>query len=560
MTSLLYVQADGTLLVQSQHECYDEVRQQLLLFAQLRHRLDPIHVYEIHPMSLWQAASLGVTARRILECLRTYAAHPLPFGLQQLIVEETKKWGRLLLQSASRGKIVLRGDAELLSTVAAIDEVKKIAIEIREDGVTFSEKRRAEIKRCLMQLGFPVIDRAGYRKAPTVSIEFASTVSLRPYQREAVEQFLMQTGEQSGVIVLPCGSGKTIVGLAILCRLGYHALILTPNQSSAEQWIREIHTKTTIPKEFAKIYSPNEPLTPITVTTYQRVSAKNRAGNRKHLQNLTNYPWGIVIYDEVHMLPAPLFRLAADLQSSRRLGLTATLVREDGQEGDVFSLIGPKSFDIPWKTLEQSGYLAAVRCVEVRVELDTVDLQRYRLGTVREQHRIAALNRQKIQVLKQILKRHPQESVLVIGHYLESLDEVANQLQCPLITGKTPYDERELHLRSFREGRVRTLVLSRVANMAIDLPCASVAIQLSGLFGSRQEEAQRLGRLLRPGTSEGVFYTLVSRDTIEERMSQHRQMYLVEQGYHYQMSHAVDYDYDYERMNDDEVVGLSEHR
>jgi DNA excision repair protein ERCC-3 len=303
------------------------------------------------------------------------------------------------------------------------------------------------------------------------------------------------------------------------------------------------------------LYEAGKEFKPVTITTYQRVAARTRAGQRKHLAALTNYPWGIVIYDEVHMLPAPLFRLAADLQGARRLGLTATLVREDGAEQDVFSLIGPKCFDISWKQLEQEGYLASVRCVEVGVPLSDADAGRYRAAGTREQHKIAALNPNKLDVVENILRRHPGEGTLIIGHYLASLEEISARLKCPLMTGKTPSNEREQMLHDFRVGKVHTLVLSRVANMAIDLPRASVAIQVSGLFGSRQEEAQRLGRLLRPQTQAGVFYTLVSRNTVEERMAKHRQLYLVERGYAYEIVESGEFEC--ERMTDDEAVRVS---
>jgi DNA excision repair protein ERCC-3 len=555
MAALLFVQNDGALLVQSDHPLYETTRETLLSFAELRYRMDPIHVYQIRPVTLWQAASLGVTARAILTFLRRHAAHPIPYELQREIVEQTGKWGRLVLHAGGRNRVVLRGDEASLKLILNIEEIRQLALEVRVDGVVLSKKHRAHLKRLLTAHGYPVVDRAGYQDAPDISFALSESTKLRPYQLRAVESFFAHVHEESGVVVLPCGAGKTLVGIAVLERLKKHALILTPSDSSARQWERELLGRTTFSADDVGLYEAGKELKPVTITTYQRVAARTRSGQRKHLAALTNYPWGIVIYDEVHMLPAPLFRLAADLQGARRLGLTATLVREDGAEHDVFSLIGPKCFDIPWKQLEQEGYLASVRCVEVGVPLSDVDAERYRTAGMREKHKIAALNPMKLDVVEDIIRRHPGEGILVIGHYLASLEEISTRLKCPLMTGKTPANEREQMLQDFRVGKVQTLVLSRVANMAIDLPRASVAIQVSGQFGSRQEEAQRLGRLLRPQTQAGVFYTLVSRNTVEERMAKHRQLYLVERGYAYEIVEAGDFEC--ERVTDDEALRVS---
>jgi DNA excision repair protein ERCC-3 len=558
LTALLYIQSDGTLFVQSDHDLYEHARRELLSFAELTHRLDPIHVYAVQPVSLWQAASLGITARHILKFLRTHAAHPMPYELQQKIVDEMAKWGRLHLQKGGRERIALRGTGPQWEAVRQLPDVLQNALEVREDAIIFRLVDRAEIKRILTRVGFPVVDKVGYQSAPSLTFTLHGDSQLRDYQAEAVARFMDAAHDQSGVIVLPCGAGKTFVGIAALQRVGKHALILTPSESSAQQWKREFLSRTTLTDSEVRMYGPSDAPAPVTITTYQRVSTKNRAGRRVHLEKLTEHPWGIVVYDEVHMLPAPLFRLAADLQSARRLGLTATLVREDGAERDVFSLIGPKCFDVPWKQLERAGYLSAVKCVEVRVDLPAAERTLYGQVSLREQHRIAALNSNKMKVLEHLHRRHKGHSTLVIGHYLQSLKDAAEQLDCPLVTGQTPHAEREIWFEQFRTGVHRTIVLSRVANMAVDLPCASVAIQLSGLFGSRQEEAQRLGRLLRPQTAEGVFYTLVSKDTVEERQSQHRQMYLVEQGYQYEMIHSGELLT--EGMMEDELVGMPEYR
>lgn len=558
LTALLYIQSDGTLFVQSDHDLYEHARRELLSFAELTHRLDPIHVYAVQPVSLWQAASLGITARHILKFLRTHAAHPMPYELQQKIVDEMTKWGSLHLQKGGRERIALRGTGPQWEAVRQLPDVLQNALEVREDAIIFRLVDRAEIKRILTRVGFPVVDKVGYQSAPSLTFTLHGDSQLRDYQAEAVARFMDAAHDQSGVIVLPCGAGKTFVGIAALQRVGKHALILTPSESSAQQWKREFLSRTTLTDSEVRMYGPSDASAPVTITTYQRVSTKNRAGRRVHLEKLTEHPWGIVVYDEVHMLPAPLFRLAADLQSARRLGLTATLVREDGAERDVFSLIGPKCFDVPWKQLERAGYLSAVKCVEVRVDLPAAERTLYGQVSLREQHRIAALNSNKAKVLDHLHRQHKGHSTLVIGHYLQSLKDAAEQLDCPLVTGQTPHAEREIWFEQFRTGVHRTIVLSRVANMAVDLPCASVAIQLSGLFGSRQEEAQRLGRLLRPQTAEGVFYTLVSKDTVEERQSQHRQMYLVEQGYQYEMIHSGELLT--EGMMEDELVGMPEYR
>ncbi|MCL6547744.1 MAG: DEAD/DEAH box helicase [Alicyclobacillus sp.] len=454
--------------------------------------------------------------------------------MRVLIVEEMGKWGRLWLQPAARGRLLLRGSAELVSRLAQLPEVRRLAAEARPEGIVFPRRHRAAAKQVLCNLGHPVIDKAGYQAAPPLRFSFRPETQLRDYQVEAVERFFDHSREQSGVVVLPCGAGKTLVGLAIVARLGLHALVLVPSETAARQWLEESLARTTLRPEEVSLYRPDEPLAPLTITTYQRLTARDRSGERRHFAALANHPWGIVIYDEVHMLPAPLFRLAADLQSARRLGLTATLVREDGADTDIFSLIGPKCFEVPWRELERRGFLAAVRCVEVRVPLSERDRARYAAAAPRAQHRLAALNEGKLAVVEALARRHQGESVLIIGHYLESLQAIADRLGCPVLTGQTPQPERERLFDLFRTRTVRCLALSRVANMSVDLPCASVAIQVSGLFGSRQEEAQRLGRLLRPQVREGVFYTLVSRDTVEERMAKHRQMYLVEQGYAYE--------------------------
>ncbi|MDQ0188553.1 helicase-associated domain-containing protein [Alicyclobacillus cycloheptanicus] len=563
MIALLYVQSDGSMLVETEHPAYDQVRHTLAAIAALVQRMEPLYVYQIRPFTLWQAAALGYTAREVLGFLRKFSANPVPYALQQLIVSEMGKWGRLILQRGARNRIALRADRPVLEALRARGEVSQMAAEVQDDALVFHARDRAKVKQVLAKLGFPVIDRAGYRTAPSVEVELSPDTTLRPYQREAVHRFFTHTAEESGVVVLPCGAGKTLVGIAVLAQLKMQALILTPSFSSAAQWRNELLHRTSLTESNVCIYEPGQPPAPITITTYQRVTSKARSGDMPHLTALTQCPWGIVIYDEVHMLPAPLFRLAADLQSSRRLGLTATLVREDGAETDVFSLIGPKCFEVPWRQLEQEGYLSTVRCVQVEIALPESARAAYAAATARDKHRIAALNEDKLDVVEALCRRHHGESILIIGHYLESLERAARRVGCPLVTGRTPESERLAVFDQFRRREIRCIALSRVANMAVDLPVASVGIQISGLFGSRQEEAQRLGRLLRPASAEGTFYSLVSKDTLEMQMAKRRQLYLVEQGYSYEIIDSAEVTWylpNTERMKDCELVGVPEHR
>ena len=533
LSSLLYVLGDGTVLVESQHADYEVARPTLAQFAQLVQRMDPIHVYRILPLSIWQAASIALSARDILTFLRRYSSQPLPLSVQQMIVKEAGKWGLVSLDRDALGRVVLQGDPKVIQELAADAEVQRMGAKYLHRAISVPITRRGDVKKRVSLLGYPVVDRAGYQLAQTASFSLKEDVKLREYQVDAVNRFLDASRDQSGVIVLPCGAGKTLVGIAIAAKVGFHTLILAPSESAALQWEGECKRFTTLRDDEVKRYRITDPLAPVTITTYQRVTAKTRDGQMRHLEKLTTHPWGLVIYDEVHMLPAPLFRLAAELQSVRRLGLTATLVREDGADVDVFSLIGPKRYEVAWKSLEHEGYLAAVKCVQVRVPLSDADRGRYDAGTAREKHRIAAQNPRKLTVAKHLVDTHRDADLLILGHYLEPLTEMARLLACPLVTGQTPQVDRDLWFESFRRKETRRLVLSRVANMAVNLPNASVAIQLSGLFGSRQEEAQRLGRLLRPASGPGIFYTLVSEDTVEEKMAFHRQMYLMEQGYSY---------------------------
>ncbi|WP_067929280.1 DNA repair helicase XPB [Alicyclobacillus shizuokensis] len=539
MSGFLYIHADGTVIARSDVSGYESVQAILGQFAELSQQLDPIHVYRLHPLSLWQAAARGLTTDEVLRFLRRHAVHPLPLSLQLTIQKEMSKWGQLELVMGEDGAyMMLHGAAGLLEELSRSAPLTHWAMNSTQRGIRFRPEQRADVKRALARLGYPVLDRAGYHMSSPLDISARDSLRLRDYQQEAVAAFFADGSGQSGIIVLPCGAGKTVVGIAILAQLKRHALILTPGEEAAGQWKRELQRWTEIAEEAVSIYDPRRRPSPVTITTYQRVAARSKTGLHRNLETLTRHPWGLVIYDEVHVLPAPLFRLAAELQGVRRLGLTATLVREDGLAADVFSLIGPKLYEAQWKPLERDGYLAPVTCVEIDVPWHSQDYERYRVAGIRERHRVASENRAKVAVVCELVQRHSEAKILIFGHYVESLSMISHAVGCPLITGRTPKTQREDLYESFREGRVRVLALSRVANMAIDLPAATVAIQVSGLFGSRQEEAQRLGRLLRPAGGSGMFYTLVTEQSVEQEKARHRQMFLVEQGYRYEKVHA----------------------
>ncbi|MCL6453816.1 MAG: DEAD/DEAH box helicase [Alicyclobacillus sp.] len=526
----VFVQADGTIVIPSTAPGADAVRAQITPFAELSRQLADLQVYRVTPLSLWQAAAVGWTPRSVLTTLRALATAPLPFTFQQSVQETMSRWGRIRLRPAGEDGF------ELVAPDLDPDEIIGRA-NLRELAVHpggFPAHTRAEVKRRLAEAGYPCLDDLGYRASPPLAVQLRQDVQLRPYQREAVQRFLA-SHDQSGVVVLPCGAGKTLVGIACLCALQTHTLVVTPTESSARQWIREMMRFTTLDRADVGLYRGSAGMKPITVTTYQQLTAKTRAGRLVHLERILQAPFGFVVYDEVHMVPAPLFRLAASMQAVRRLGLTATLVREDGAETDVFTLIGPKCYEAAWRQLELDGFLARVRCVQVRVPMTPEAVVQYRTSGTRQRHRVAAQNAAKVDAAVHLVAQHRDEPTLVIGHYLDGLRATADRLGCPLVTGQTPPSVRETLFQQFRDGAIRVLALSRVANMAVDLPSASVAVQLSGLYGSRQEEAQRLGRLLRPKSGTATFYSLVSAGTCEEDVAQHRGLYLAEQGYTFEV-------------------------
>ena len=558
MLDLLYTNGRDTLLVDTRSDAYLDALSLLCRFSHLRVQAGSLHTYKISQESLWQASSLGLTPEIILRFLRSSTSDPLPYAMQVWIADSMNRYGKLTLERHSESTIRLQfgENASALAKLVAQTKLTSWQPKRTTNAYHFPASARADIKRSLSIIGYPVIDLIGYDEAPSVDIQLRKDVKLRDYQREAIGKFLHGPSPGSGVVVLPCGSGKTYVGIGSICELKRRTLIVTPNLSSSKQWLRELEASTIYEPGTCRIYQNQHAVSPITIVTYSRIISKTRDGKHLHLESLANRSYGLVIYDEVHMLPAPLFRLAADLQGSRRLGLTATLVREDGNEAIVQSLVGPLCYQLPWRTLEAHGDIANVRCVEVRIPFSNADTQTYIAAKKGDRHKLAANNRQKLPIVELLLARHPQEGILIMSHYLDILRELGQMLKIPLITGESTEQVREAAWQAFREGRMRCLALSRIGNLAIDVPRASVAIQISGLFGSRQEEAQRLGRLLRPEGKNGTFYSLVTEKSVEEEMAHNRQRFLVEQGYQYEV--VSGYDILREGLKADEAHRMSE--
>jgi len=544
----LVVQSDGTLLLDVQGAWAAAARNALCSFAQLERSPEYVHTYRITPLSLWNAAAAGVTADWIDRALRLFSRYPVPDLVRHELRDQMNRFGRATLLPWSGGALLLRVDDPLLRLeIANSEEVAPLLASARAEGFLAPIRHRGALKQALVKIGYPAEDLCGYSEGVALPLGLSPTTrdgrsfALHPYQQAAADAFHQGGGPRggAGVVVLPCGSGKTIVGIGIMVRLQTSTLILATNTVAVHQWCDEILDKTDLAAEMIGEYTGDrKQIRPVTIGTYQILSHRaTRAGEFEHLDLLRQQQWGLIIYDEVHMLPAPVFRATADIQVRRRLGLTATLVREDGREGDVFALIGPKKFDLPWKVLEKTGYIAEAECFEIRLELPEKERIRYALAERRERHRIAAENPRKIKIVEELIQNSPEDSILVIGQYLDQLQRVSSDLSLPLITGKTPVAERERLYGEFRRGRIRVLTVSKVANFAIDLPDASMAIEISGTFGSRQEEAQRLGRILRPKSRSARFYALVSQDTSEQRFAARRQLFLVEQGYRYRIVH-----------------------
>lgn len=544
----LIVQGDKSILLEVQNERYEEARDALSRFAELEKSPEYIHTYRITPLSLWNAASSGLGAADILSGLETFSKYGLPPNVTRDIEEYVGRYGRVKLIREGENLILLCDDAALM---AEIINQKKTQIYLREQldarRVLIAPGRRGHLKQALLQIGYPAEDLAGYAPGEDLPIALRpSTLEGKPfvmrhYQTEAAEVFHAGGSARggSGVIVLPCGAGKTIVGMAAMSQLQTSTLILTPNTVAVRQWMSELVDKTSLTEDLIGEYSGlQKDIRPVTVSTYQILTYRKRGTEEfPHFGLFSARNWGLVIYDEVHLLPAPVFRITAEIQARRRLGLTATLVREDGMEGDVFSLIGPQKYNVPWKDLEKQGWIATAICHEIRAPLDESLRMEYAVAPQRQKYSIAAHNPRKLPIMQAILNRHAGESILVVGMYLDQLDEVAARLNAPLITGATPVREREKLYEQFRTGVVKILVVSKVANFSIDLPDASVAIEISGTFGSRQEEAQRLGRILRPKSDGSMahFYTIVTRETVDQTFAANRQRFLTEQGYKYEI-------------------------
>ncbi|MGC0370185.1 DNA repair helicase XPB [Microbacterium sp. SLBN-111] len=531
----LIVQSDRTVLLEVAHPDAETARHELAVFAELERAPEHIHTYRITRLGLWNARAAGHDADAMLQTLDRWSRFPVPASVSTDIRETVGRYGRLVIERDEEGALVLRStDPAVLGEVSRNKRISPLLIgHPTPDSYTVDAWARGHIKQELLKIGWPAEDLAGYTPGTPHPIDLAEDGwKLRPYQRQAVESF---SEGGSGVVVLPCGAGKTLVGAGAMAETRTTTLILVTNTVSARQWRDELLRRTSLtPEEIGEYSGQSKEIKPVTIATYQILTAK-RGGQYAHLALLDALDWGLVLYDEVHLLPAPVFKLTADLQARRRLGLTATLVREDGREGDVFSLIGPKRFDAPWKEIEAQGYISPAACYEVRIDLPADERLEYAAAADEERYRLAATAPAKIDVVKRLVDRHPGERVLVIGQYLDQIDELSEALNAPKITGATPVAEREELFQAFREGSISLLVVSKVANFSVDLPEASVAVQVSGSFGSRQEEAQRLGRLLRPKQSghTASFYTLIARDTVDQDFAQNRQRFLAEQGYAY---------------------------
>ena len=531
----LIVQSDRTVLLETDHVNSEIARHELAIFAELERAPEHIHTYRITKLGLWNARAAGHDAEFVLGVLNRWSKFPVPEGVSREITETISRFGRLSIGRDELG-LTLRSDSKaILFEVASNRKIADLLEGEIESGYRVRDWARGQLKQELLKLGWPAEDNAGYTPGTPYKIDLnQSGWTLRDYQAQAAEKFELGG---SGVVVLPCGAGKTIVGAATMAKIQTNTLILVTNTVSARQWRSELLAKTSLKEEDIAEYSGStKEIAPITIATYQILTTK-RKGEFAHLELLNARDWGLIVYDEVHLLPAPIFKMTADLQARRRLGLTATLVREDGRESDVFSLIGPKRFDAPWKEIEAQGYIAPAECFEVRVDLPDEERMAYAIGDQDSRFRIAATAKAKLPIIKLLLKKHAGEPTLIIGQYLDQIEEVSQVLGLPKLTGETSVADREELFAKFRRGELTTLVVSKVANFSVDLPEASVAIQISGAFGSRQEEAQRLGRLLRPKADgrTAAFYTLVSRDTVEQDFAQNRQRFLAEQGYSYEI-------------------------
>jgi DNA excision repair protein ERCC-3 len=546
----LIVQGDRTILLEVDNPLYAEARDTIAPFAELEKSPEHIHTYRLSPLSLWNAAAAGMSAPAMIAALQTYSKFPLPQNVPADIDDLVSRYGRVRLERTNGRLRLVTADRPLLEELARQRGVRDYLGErLDETSFAIDDANRGVVKQALITVGYPAEDLAGYTAGAAMQIALRDQTlagepfTVRDYQQAAVSAFYAGGDARggSGVIVLPCGSGKTIVGLAALAALQTETLILTTSTTAVEQWRREVLDKTNLDPALIGTYTgDSKNLAPVTLATYQIVTYRpKKDGDFPHFPLFDQRDWGLIIYDEVHLLPAPVFRITAQIQARRRLGLTATLVREDHREEDVFSLIGPKKFDVPWRVLESKGWIAEARCHEIRLGLPGALRMEYALAEWREKFRVASENPAKDELVSALLERFdgPEDRVLVIGQYLKQLRRLAKRFDIPLITGQTPNAERQELYDNLRSGKLRRLVLSKVGNFAIDLPDANIMIQVSGTFGSRQEEAQRLGRILRPkeGERPAQFFTLVSRDTREMDFAHHRQLFLTEQGYTYEI-------------------------
>lgn len=566
----LIVQSDKTLLLDVHAPGADECRNALIPFAELEKSPEHLHTYKLTPLSLWNAASAGFSSDDAVKVLEKYSRYDVPQIVCSWIRETADRFGKLrlipdfflegqLAEGALPDTLLLETEwAKVSREIEAQRSMKKYLVPLADNRklekpvylFRLNLTDRGTVKQELLKLGWPVKDEVPLRDGEPLDISLReNTVAGRPftirkYQQEAASALVGDKGPGTGfgTIVLPCGAGKTIVGMTVMDMLKTSTLILTTNISAVHQWVDELLDKTNLSRDQIGEYSgETKEIKPVTVATYQVLTWRpEKEGPYPHFQLFRDHAWGLIIYDEVHMLPAPVFRVTAELQAVRRVGLTATLVREDGCEGYVFSLVGPKRYDVPWKELETSGWIADAECIEYRLDMPMETELDYAVAGTRIKHRIASENPEKIPAVQEIVKRFPQDKILIIGQYLDQLYEIAKLLDVPIITGKTNNAERDEIYGKFRKSEIRVLVVSKVANFAIDLPDASMAIQVSGTFGSRQEEAQRLGRILRPKERRARFFTLISRGTVEEEFGSNRQKFLAEQGYSYRLIRSLD--------------------
>lgn len=560
------VQGDRSILLETDNPRYEEARDALALFAELVKSPEHFHTYRITPLSLWNAASAGMTADEITNALLEFAKYEVPQNIIQDIKDYVLRYGRLKLlkQEAGDNLLLFSLDEALMVEIFNNKAMEPfIEAKIDKNNILIKKGMRGRLKQVLIKIGFPVEDLAGYVEGEPLAVNLLEITrsktpfSLRIYQRDAVDVFYAGGSSRggSGVLVLPCGAGKTIIGIGVLTRLKQHTLILCTNITALRQWRDEILDKTDLsPSQIGEYSGEFKNIKPVTITTYQILTYRRKKDEDFVHMNLFNLQsWGLIIYDEVHLLPAPVFRAVAEIQGKRRLGLTATLVREDEKEDDVFSLIGPKKFDVPWKVLEQQGWIAKALCTEIRIPLPEADRLRYAVADTKAKFRIASENPAKIDAVNLLIEKHKDDNILIIGQYLDQLDVLAKRFNAPIITGKTPNKERERIYGNFKSGRLKRLIVSKVANFAIDLPDANVAVQVSGTFGSRQEEAQRLGRILRP-KAEGnfaFFYSLVTKGSKDQEFAENRQLFLTEQGYRYRIISIDGLDHLSEKINQD---------